>query len=141
LVIITRCIKKAGRDLAYSPGDEKSALLARTLAAGRFRCFILILIESMSFAQHLFSPGFASFRSRVPPVRLTSLSFAGTKNLLCWMPCFRIELECVSKFARQHFRHLFLHSCVFKPRFTASKPSVFILELQENLLETAPVSF
>ena len=50
-------------------------------------------------------------------------------------------LACVSKFARQHFRHLFLHFCVFKPRFTASKPSVFILELQENLLETAPVSF
>jgi hypothetical protein len=50
-------------------------------------------------------------------------------------------LACVSKFARQHFRHLFLHFRVFKPRFTASKPSVFILELQENLLETAPVSF
>jgi len=41
----------------------------------------------MSFAQHLFRPGFASFRSR-----LASLSFAGTKNLLCSMPCFRIEL-------------------------------------------------
>ena len=53
----------------------------------------------------------------------------------------RSVLECVSKFARQHFRHLFLHFHVFKPRFTASKPSVFILELQENLLETAPVSF
>jgi len=46
-----------------------------------------------------------------------------------------------NKFARQHFRHLFLHFRVFKPRFTASKPSVFILELQENLLETASVSF
>ena len=54
---------------------------------------------------------------------------------------FTSFLACVSKFARQHFRHLFLHFCVFKPRFTASKPSVFILELQENLLETAPVSF
>ena len=43
----------------------------------------------MSFAQHLFRPGFASFRSRVPPVRLASLSFARTKNLLCSMPCFR----------------------------------------------------
>ena len=52
---------------------------------------ILILIETMAFAQHLFRPGFASFRSRVPPVRLASLSFAGTKNLLCSMPCFRIE--------------------------------------------------
>jgi hypothetical protein len=52
-----------------------------------------------------------------------------------------VVLACVSKFARQHFQHLFLHFRVFKPRFTASKPSVFILELQENLLETAPVSF
>jgi len=51
------------------------------------------------------------------------------------------QFACVSKFARQHFRHLFLHFRVFKPRFTASKPSVFILELQENLLETASVSF
>jgi len=50
-------------------------------------------------------------------------------------------LACVSKFARQHFPHLFVHFRVFKPRFTVSKPSVFILELQENLLETAPVSF
>jgi len=50
------------------------------------------------------------------------------------------QLGCVSKFAGQHFRHLFLHFCVFKPRFATSKPSVFILELQKNLLETAPVS-
>ena len=56
------------------------------------RTIILILIYTMSFAQHLFRPGIASFRSRVPPVRLASLSFAGTKNLLCSMPCFRIEL-------------------------------------------------
>ena len=44
VVIITHCIKKAGRDLACSPGDEESALLARTLAVWRFRCFRLILI-------------------------------------------------------------------------------------------------
>ncbi len=54
---------------------------------------------------------------------------------------FNSELECVSKFTRMHFRHLLMPFCVFKPRFTSSKPSVFMLELQENLLETAPVSF
>jgi len=40
-----------------------------------------------------------------------------------------------------HFRHLFQHFSVFKLRFTSSKPSIFILELLKNLLETAPVSF
>ena len=54
----------------------------------------------MSFAQHLFRPGFASFRSRVSPVRLASLSFARTKNLLCSMPCFRIELVSLVLFGR-----------------------------------------
>jgi len=63
------------------------------------------------------------------------------KSFLSFIIMVIVVLACVSKFARQHFQHLFLHFRVFKPRFTASKPSVFILELQENMLETAPVSF
>ena len=26
-----------------------------------------------------------------------------------------VSIECVSKFTRMHFRHLFMHFCVFKP--------------------------
>lgn len=47
----------------------------------------------------------------------------------------------VSKIDEVHVRHLFMHDRVFESRFTSSKPSLLILVLHENLLETAPVSF
>ena len=50
-------------------------------------------------------------------------------------------LACVSKFARQHFRHLFLHFCVFKPRFTASKPSKFAFASDEKSIRQPTTSF
>jgi hypothetical protein len=95
--------------------------------------FIILLLREMSNEmRRLKSPSKFQFAPENAPTGFSSDERA-----------YRIfeGLSCVSKFARQHFRHLFLHFRVFKPRFTASKPSVFILKLQENLLETAPVSF
>ena len=84
---ISRFTSSKPSEFAFA-SDEKSI---RQPTTSFVRCYPNSHL-TMSFAQHLFRPGFASFRSRVPPVRLTSLSFAGTKNLLCSMPCFRIEL-------------------------------------------------
>ncbi len=70
-----------------------------------------------------------------PFTQLSQIEKSGT-----FVTVFNRELGRVSKLAGMHFRHLRLHFCVFKPCFTASKAAVFILELQANLLETAPVS-
>ena len=45
------------------------------------------------------------------------------------------------KFPRRQLLPPFKHCCVFKLRFTASKPSTFILAVHEKLLEAVPDSF
>ena len=50
---------------------------------------ILILIETMAFAQHLFRPGFASFRSRVP--QYASFHSDLPERKICYARCHVLE--------------------------------------------------